>query len=392
MIKMTSAMRALGTSSEEEDLLHRSKKKVRSWEQQAHGSSKDDIGGGGQNLRPTESTYKEKLLNLFGEEVPEKIDFQAFKKFESETASEDKTGTGLVIPLSDEEWQSWSQPWQKTLVVKVLGKSVSFKSLEGFLQQWWIRNGTIRIVDMVDGFFLVYFSSDQDYNYALFEGPWLIQDHYLIVQRWRPFFLQSAEISSRVAFWLRIPKLPLELYNTPFLHRIGSSLGTMLRIDKMTSIHSRGRYARICVEMDLSKPLVPHIEVQGHRLPLEYEGLHQICFDCGRYGHKVGQCSPVAGVMPPRDSANKQPDAQAPGNSTTMAGSSSSLILVDGLASKDTTQPMGEQGKNLGMDPAVEEGPSGYGPWMVPKKPIRKKKPISTQSLDGQKMPPKVKA
>lgn len=96
----------------------------------------------------------------------------------------------------------------------MVGKKVNFWALENFLNRRWVKSSKIRLVDMADGSFLVYFSSEEDYNYALFEGPWMAPDHYLIVQRWQPFFLQSAELSSKVAVWLRIPKLPLELYNT----------------------------------------------------------------------------------------------------------------------------------------------------------------------------------
>ncbi|RYR05350.1 hypothetical protein Ahy_B06g085220 [Arachis hypogaea] len=62
----------------------------------------------------------------------------------------------------------------------------------------------------------------------------------------------------------------------------------MLKVDHATSIHSRGRFARICVEIDLSKKLVPRISVMGYTLSIEYEGLHLICFECGKYGHKSG--------------------------------------------------------------------------------------------------------
>jgi hypothetical protein len=65
----------------------------------------------------------------------------------------------------------------------------------------------------------------------------------------------------------------------------------MLKIDQITSIHSRGKYARICVEIDLDKPLAPHIIIRGFKLPIEYEGLHMICFSCGKYGHKTNLCS-----------------------------------------------------------------------------------------------------
>jgi hypothetical protein len=178
----------------------------------------------------------------------------------------------------------------KTLITKVMGKKVSFKTIENNLQRNWAKKGPIKVVDMADGYFLVYFSCEDDYNHALFEVPWRVADHYLLIQRWSKLFFQEAAMLSKVAVWLRIPKLPLELYNAEFLWRIGSSLGTMLKIDRLTSIHSRGKFARICVELDLDKPLFSHILIRGHKLFLEYEGLHQICFKCGCYGHKSEHC------------------------------------------------------------------------------------------------------
>ncbi|RYR32199.1 hypothetical protein Ahy_A10g046794 [Arachis hypogaea] len=52
---------------------------------------------------------------------------------------------------------------------------------------------------------------------------------------------------------------------------VGSAVGNMLTIDQATSIHSRGRYVRICVEIDLCKKLVPRISVLGSTLNIVYE-------------------------------------------------------------------------------------------------------------------------
>lgn len=168
-----------------------------------------------------------------------------------------------------------------------MGKNFSFKTIKGNLQKRWTKKGSIKLVDMPDGYFLVHFSAEEDYSYVLYEGPWLIADHYLVVQRWRPMFLQDAALVKKVAVWIHMPKLPMELYNSNFLWRIGSGLGNMLKIDRMTSIHSRGKYARICVEMDHDKPLKAFILIRGHKLFLEYEGLHLICFKCEQYGRKA---------------------------------------------------------------------------------------------------------
>lgn len=87
----------------------------------------------------------------------------------------------------------------------------------------------------------------------------------------------------------------MELYNSQFLGRIGSSLGTMLKIERLTYIHSRGKYARICGKLDLEKLLKSFIVNRGFKIVIEYEGLHLICFHCGRYGHKYTQCADLNG-------------------------------------------------------------------------------------------------
>ncbi|KAK7251650.1 hypothetical protein RIF29_35026 [Crotalaria pallida] len=137
---------------------------------------------------------------------------------------------------------------------------------------------------------MVWFTVEEDYKHALFEGPWKVADHYLIVQRWRPFFMVGEHKVRRVAVWVRIPNHTMELCNQRFLWRVGSKIGTMLKIDQITSLHSRGKFARICVEIDLTKKLIPKISVLGMELNLEYEGLHLICFRCGKYGHKIENC------------------------------------------------------------------------------------------------------
>ena len=49
-------------------------------------------------------------------------------------------------------------------------------------------------------------------------------------------------------------------------------------------------FARMCVEIDLESPLIPSYNVDGNSLRIEYEGLHLICFHCGKFGHAIEQC------------------------------------------------------------------------------------------------------
>ncbi|GAU14562.1 hypothetical protein TSUD_96260 [Trifolium subterraneum] len=142
-----------------------------------------------QEIGSSTMSYKEKLLNLFGEEVkshPRNKDHESMNEMNVEVESETRPYVdGLDIPLQDTEWDQWSQSWKKTLIVTLMGKRENFKMLENYIQRQWTKNGKIELVDMDDGNFLVYFTTKADYLHALYEGPWMLADHYLLVQRWR---------------------------------------------------------------------------------------------------------------------------------------------------------------------------------------------------------------
>ncbi|PKI66166.1 hypothetical protein CRG98_013419 [Punica granatum] len=52
-----------------------------------------------------------------------------------------------------------------------------------------------------------------------------------------------------------------------------------------TLMVERGNFARICVEVDLTRPLRLEVEMDGCPYRVEYEGLQLICFHYGRFGH-----------------------------------------------------------------------------------------------------------
>ena len=59
-----------------------------------------------------------------------------------------------------------------------------------------------------------------------------------------------------VAVWVRLPRLLIEYYDLEALKEIGQAIGTVLRIDTYTATKARGRYARLCIRVDIEKPLI----------------------------------------------------------------------------------------------------------------------------------------
>ncbi|CAN1751119.1 Putative ribonuclease H protein At1g65750 [Linum perenne] len=61
-------------------------------------------------------------------------------------------------------------------------------------------------------------------------------------------------------------------------------------MDLATSEGARARYARVCVEIDLSKPLLGKYMIGDRGFYIEYESIENFCYLCGLYGYKAISC------------------------------------------------------------------------------------------------------
>ncbi|KAA3486878.1 LINE-1 reverse transcriptase isogeny [Gossypium australe] len=105
------------------------------------------------------------------------------------------------------------------------------------------------------------------------------------VQPWTLTFDSRQAYPSVVMAWIRFPDLPSYLYNHKIITQIGGMVGKVVKLDMNTDNKARGRFARMAVYVDLEKPLVSQILINGRKQNVEYESLSTIYFQCGRYGH-----------------------------------------------------------------------------------------------------------
>lgn len=103
-------------------------------------------------------------------------------------------------------------------------------------------------------------------------------------------FKPSEALVSSVAVWVKLDELPIECYDVTVLRQIGQALGTVLRVDMHTSMEARGKYARICIQVNMSKPLITTLQIGQHYQPLAYEGVNKLCFSCSYLGHRKEDC------------------------------------------------------------------------------------------------------
>ena len=100
-----------------------------------------------------------------------------------------------------------------------------------------------------------------DYVKILSGGPWFVSGHFLSIGGWVPNFKPSTANVSSIAVWVRLPELHVEYYEPLILRDLGNAIGSVLRIDTHSTTETQGRFARLCVQVDLDKPLIRIIKV-----------------------------------------------------------------------------------------------------------------------------------
>ncbi|KAL9422299.1 hypothetical protein AB3S75_034549 [Citrus x aurantiifolia] len=245
-------------------------------------------------------------------------------------------GAMPTIDFSKRIQEKLIKPWQNSVVVKLLGKNIGYRVLCNRLKSMWKKIGEFSVVDLENNFFLIRLQSYEDVEYVVTEGPWVIMGHYLTVQPWSPQFDSKVTKLDTVNAWIRLPGMPMHLYDKRILKKVGQLVGFVLKIDVNTASNERGKFARLAVRISLNKPLVSQFKINGSVQKVEYEGLPVICFKCGRYGHPSNGCT---------DGAAKEDALEAP------VGTEVAFI------------PHTTIHTNAGKEDPNREG--SFGPWMI---------------------------
>ncbi|XP_019168107.1 PREDICTED: uncharacterized protein LOC109163847 [Ipomoea nil] len=154
----------------------------------------------------------------------------------------------------------------------------------------WKLEAGFELIALTHDFFIAKFETLTDYDAVKYGGPWMVLDDYLVTQEWRPNFDPRINKMDKLLAWLRFPSLPIEYFDDDFLKKIGKVIGRPVKIDLTTGMASKGKFARVCVQLDITKPLLSNFVINGTEWPKEYEGIHQICFKCSIYGHRMETC------------------------------------------------------------------------------------------------------
>ncbi|XP_057418552.1 uncharacterized protein LOC130712750 [Lotus japonicus] len=263
-------------------------------------------------------------------------------------------------------------PWQEALVITLLGKRLGYRTLKSRLVATWRLVGDFDLLDIDNGFYMVKFDIAADRAKVMEGGPWMIFDHYLAVATWSKEFLSPVAKVTKTLAWIRIPGLNVVFYDESYLLGVASAVGRAIRVDSNTLRAERGKFARICVELDLTMPVIGKVCIEGHWHKIEYEGLHIICSRCGCYGHRTRECTAAPLVFMP---SHPVAPPQADNTEKTVTGQDTPINAPEAVSNGDvimgTSSAESAEGK-MNVESAIsvvtsghDEGTEILGDWLV---------------------------
>lgn len=238
------------------------------------------------------SFYKQALIRDPGNTIPslgddQKVSTNISPSPHHPNPESSNLGDEDDIPVLLESNLKDMTPFYKMFLIAKYYEATPIKFIMVKCNLEWKVAGEVNIMDIGNGFTLIKFSNEIDCN-NFFEGqPRFVSRQVCSLQRWKKVFDPVEEPITLVLLWVRIPWLPLEVCRDSTLNKILKPIGEVLRLMSLELI-SKGLFARVCIAVDLSKPI--KMEIKYHRVVvhyylLNYESIIDICYDCGNQDH-----------------------------------------------------------------------------------------------------------
>ena len=134
------------------------------------------------------------------------------------------------------KWETRAEPTPGEKMVKIWGREV------------WRLNEGLRVATLNEELLFLEFDSQEEANRVLVSGRRNFRGRVLQLERWNPYYGCIRNKGSAQEEWVRLVGLPLHLWKTEVLKKIGDACGGFVAIDKNTERRMELRWARILIK------------------------------------------------------------------------------------------------------------------------------------------------
>ncbi|KAK9017817.1 hypothetical protein V6N11_000818 [Hibiscus sabdariffa] len=142
-----------------------------------------DVEDGGNSGKPSQSaTIISDMKISFRDMVTGNLVIQQrdnfIEDFDVELSADDvvigRSGSILEIRFADRVHLEIDEKHSKSVIVRLLGKSIGFRALRNCIKALWMPAGEVNIIDLDNEYFMVRFALQDDYDRVLVGGPWMV--------------------------------------------------------------------------------------------------------------------------------------------------------------------------------------------------------------------------
>ena len=205
----------------------------------------------------------------------------------------DIKGKGILYEDDDEPIKLTSQDdptildeFSLSLIGKILNpKKQNVEKILHKMPSHWGLADRITANDLGNGKFLLNFTTEDDLQSALRQGPFHFNFCMVVSVRWEP--IVHDDYPWIIPFWVRLIGIPLHLWTDRNLRNIGSRLGHVEKVE-----HTEGR---MLIQVDTRRLLKFSYKAESPEgdevmLEIKYEMLFKHCSTCGMLTHEKEYC------------------------------------------------------------------------------------------------------
>ena len=155
--------------------------------------------------------------------------------------------------------------------------------------------GELTIRDTDDNLFMAVFSRRDDLDSVFVQSPWTFDKKLIQLVRFEGDLQPTAVSFKYSAFWIHVLNLPIKCMVAEVGVEIGNAIGRSIEVDVSENGLGWGHYLRICVDCDITQPLLRGkiLEFDEGALfwvDFRYKHLPIFCYGCGVLGHGMNDC------------------------------------------------------------------------------------------------------
>ncbi|KAL5763997.1 hypothetical protein ACOSP7_016350 [Xanthoceras sorbifolium] len=184
-----------------------------------------------------------------------------------------------------------------SLVGKIVAnREISREAFKSFIPMIWRSTNPVEIEAIGVNLFIFRFGCLWDRKRVLEGGPWSFDKHLLILKEIVGSDRLEDQDFSSTPFWVQIYNLPLVCLTRDIKMVLGKKIGEVKDIDDGDSEDCLGKFIRVRVVIDVSKPLKRRLRValgdndEEIAVLLCYERFSYFCYYCRCMGHLVRDC------------------------------------------------------------------------------------------------------